>query len=592
MTTRTSTRRTRAAAALVALVALAASVTAAAPSAGAATSSTVRRAAPSTAVPDPGTQGPRAVTAESYDFGDTPLTFPGLPGPVEDRARVYRPVDLSGGPFPLVIFLHGRHEFCASGSDFSWPCANPANRVSSFRGYDKMAFNLASYGYIVASISANGINAADSGLSDGGADARGRLILHHLDRFKTWNATGGAPFGSTYVGKVDLTRIGLMGHSRGGEGVAAAVQLNQALPVRYGIKAALLLAPVDFARRKVHGVHLGVVLPYCDGDVSDLQGVHYVDDTLYDDHNDFTNRHTFLVEGANHNFFNTEWTPPARTGFDDGSFGDGSVCDKGAPGSIRLSASQQRTVGTAYINGFLRRYVTGEKALAPLFDGSKTWPPSIGSARVLSSFHSTAVDGRRRDVARLDQPAELSRDTLGGRVTTVDLYRDLCGGGVGVPSSCLGGLGFGGNEPHFSDNAMGLNQLRAAWGGASARVRFEVPEAKGDVTGFRALSFRGALNFSSDLNPAGTDTNVQVALVDSTGRAAIVNAAAYSRALRYPPGWTGGVGIPKLLLSTVRLPLSAFSGIDLHNIRRVTIVFDRRSRGMVDVANLAFTDKA
>src|ERR1044072_5933608 len=75
---------------------------------------------------DPGTPGPLAVTREEYDFGDTafqPTNFPGL---VELRASIHYPSSLSGGPFPLIVLLHGRHETCFNGAGSSasleWPC--------------------------------------------------------------------------------------------------------------------------------------------------------------------------------------------------------------------------------------------------------------------------------------------------------------------------------------------------------------------------------------------------------------------------------------------------------------------------------------
>ena len=51
------------------------------------------------------------------------------------------------------------------------------------------------------------------------------------------------------------------------------------------------------------------MLPYCDGDVSDLQGVHFYDDARYNVAGDDSFKHTFLMMGANHNFYNTVWTP-------------------------------------------------------------------------------------------------------------------------------------------------------------------------------------------------------------------------------------------------------------------------------------------
>ena len=46
---------------------------------------------------------------------------------------------------------------------------------------------------------------------------------------KGYNTTGGAPFGTKFVGKLDMTRIGTMGHSRGGEGVVYNALLNLSL---------------------------------------------------------------------------------------------------------------------------------------------------------------------------------------------------------------------------------------------------------------------------------------------------------------------------------------------------------------------------
>ena len=212
--------------------------------------------------PDPGLPGPLHTSVSIYDFGDSALTFPGFPGPVEDRAVVWRP-NLSGGPFPLVILLHGRHEFCVSG--FQWPCRQATSGCGATAATTTWPATWRATGTSSRPSARTASTPADGGLPDGGADARGRLIMHHLDHWKVWSTTGGAPYGSLFVGKVDLSRVGLMGHSRGGEGVAYAIQRNQSLGSPYGIKAAMLIGPVDFTRRRLHGVSFGVILPYCDG---------------------------------------------------------------------------------------------------------------------------------------------------------------------------------------------------------------------------------------------------------------------------------------------------------------------------------------
>src|SRR5690242_21270545 len=74
--------------------------------------------------PDPGTPGPLAVTREEYDFGDTAFQPSNFPGPVELHASIHYPTNLPGGPYPVIVFLHGRHATCFKGSSqlLQWPC--------------------------------------------------------------------------------------------------------------------------------------------------------------------------------------------------------------------------------------------------------------------------------------------------------------------------------------------------------------------------------------------------------------------------------------------------------------------------------------
>jgi len=184
--------------------------------------------------------------------------------------------------------------------------------VLSYRGYDAPASVLASHGYHVVSISANAINAWDFETVDSGALARAQLVLAHLDLWRRWSTAGGVPFGRRFVGRVDLHTVGLMGHSRGGEGVVRAALLNAERRISYGIRAVLPLAPTDFSRPTLPAVAVSVLLPYCDGDVWDLQGQHFFDDTRYAVTGDRAPRSAVLVMDANHNFFNTEWTRVRR----------------------------------------------------------------------------------------------------------------------------------------------------------------------------------------------------------------------------------------------------------------------------------------
>ena len=73
---------------------------------------------------DPGADGDFAVVRTDYDLGDI-FTPTGFTDAVEVRARVFFPSDLTRGPYPLIIFLHGYFSItCYNGTQTSseWPC--------------------------------------------------------------------------------------------------------------------------------------------------------------------------------------------------------------------------------------------------------------------------------------------------------------------------------------------------------------------------------------------------------------------------------------------------------------------------------------
>ncbi len=150
------------------------------------------------------------------------------------NARVWMPE--GDGPFPLVLVVHGNH---AMGAE------NEA-------GYAYLGEHLASRGFITASIDESFLNGSWAGDYLGNEQAvRAWLLLLHLDQWRTWNAEAGGPL----AGRVDLDRVALIGHSRGGEAAAVAALLagldgsfNPALrpwPTGLAVKAVVAIAPSD-----------------------------------------------------------------------------------------------------------------------------------------------------------------------------------------------------------------------------------------------------------------------------------------------------------------------------------------------------------
>jgi len=90
---------------------------------------------------------------------------------------------------------------------------------NSTPGYLYLCELLASHGIIAATIDVNFLNGGNFGEND----ARAIVHLEHLKQFRVWNAKAGHPLS----GKIDLNRLMIVGHSRGGEGVGHASFFNR-----------------------------------------------------------------------------------------------------------------------------------------------------------------------------------------------------------------------------------------------------------------------------------------------------------------------------------------------------------------------------
>lgn len=478
-------------------------------SGGARSAVTVPRRLPANQV-DPGRPGAyRTVTGE-YDLA--PVRLPGFAEPVEMKAAVVAPKGAEGRR-PLALFLHGRHFTCYSPQGETggeWPCAAGTKPVPSHRGYLRDQRLLASQGYVTVSISANGINGQDWNAEDGGAQARSSLVRQHLARWAGWSAhPGTAPAAVRNAPRADLSRVLLVGHSRGGEGVNRAAmdslypppapQDGYRGPVRWHIRGTVLIGPTIFGQNPVPDVPSMTILPGCDGDVSDLQGEVYIDGTRRVSRGAALHSAVYMV-GANHNYFNSEWTPgQAVAPADDDFWHDGEqpdpVCSPGA--RTRLSADQQHKAGATYVAAAARLFVTGDDRVRPLLDGSGRRAPSADPAHVLTH----AVGGRRGAGFLPDGKVTVS----GGR---------LCSAVDPSATACLASE-TASTSPHFArwetDREPGRRAVALRWSAAGSAVRVR-PDRPLPLTGAKALALRVIVP------PNSTGTQLDVSVTDTAGR--------------------------------------------------------------------------
>jgi hypothetical protein len=517
---------------------------------------------------DPGKPGRFTTTTGEYTLGSVRL--PGLPAPVEMRGVVVAPQGTTGRR-PLALFLHGRHGTCyvpgagEEGVTIDWPCADGAKPIPSHRGYLRDQKLLASQGYVTVSISANGVNGQDYDAEDGGAQARSSLVRSHLARWADWAAAPStAPAAVRKGPTADLSRVLLVGHSRGGEGVdraamdslyaPPAAQDGRPGPARWKIRGTVLIGPTIFGQNPVPDVPSLTILPGCDGDVSDLQGQVYVDGTRGVSRGKALHSAVYIT-GANHNYFNSEWTPgrsqaPSSDDFWEDDERD-PVCSKGT--ATRLTADQQHRAGATYIAAAARLFVGGDDRVRELIDGTGRRAPSADPARVLTH----AVGAGRGAGFLPDGDVEVT----GGR---------LCSAIDPDPGvACLDEEKALGGSPHFAhwqfDREAGRRAVALDWSAPGTPVRIR-PAKPVSLRGAKSLALRVIVP------PNTTGTRFDVTVTDADGRRVTLGRVRAD-------GLPGSARTASYWAQELRVPLKAAhgKGIDLRRIAALDLTPRSRS---------------
>lgn len=309
------------------------------------------------------------------------------------NARVWYPD--GPGPFPLALIVHGNHNM----ADFSDP------------GYAYLGELLASRGIILASIDENFLNSGLFHDPPKQQAVRGWMLLEHLKLWKEWNQAEGNPF----HGKVDMTRIALMGHSRGGEAAATAAAFNRMkyapedanIKFAYGfsIKAVVAIAPAD-------GQYKPAGQPRWIEDVSylTLQGAHDMDVSSFDgsrqwDHVRYTGpgpwfKAEIYAYRANHGQFNTNW------GRDDAGKPLGWLLNL----KPLMPGDEQRRISKTYISAFLEATLKDHREYVPLFEDwrvARVWLPD-------TLYFNRYQDASYVPLASFDEDADLTTTSAPG----------------------------------------------------------------------------------------------------------------------------------------------------------------------------------
>ena len=507
----------------------------------------------STAAPDPAVAIAAAVrpgtyptTSATYRLDD--LQIDGVPRPVEVQGHVVGPVG-APGRLPLVLFLHGYNGSCWRESDGDssgdWPCAEGFEPIPHWQGFAYLQQRLASQGYLTVSLSGNGVNVLAGGWDEGGGSAaRSALVRHHLD---AW-AEGGIP-GTEEWPAVDAGSVLLVGHSRGGEGVDRAVA-DRPASAGWTVLGEVLIAPSGIDPVEQGTVPVVALTGYCDGDVGIAPGQMHVDRPTDPE----VLRSSIIVDGANHNYFNTEWVPETSTvgGGADDAFNEAGEADPlCAPGAAtRLSAAEQQEIAARVLGLAAAAFLRGVTPAADVLDGRLPLPVPDDEQVWVSAV------GRGRTTLAND-------DGFSGQGTG-GLTVEPCDGVSETedPGDCGAFTGEGGS-PHwpatYRDPEV-RQYLELTWAetGGAARLELDEPLDLGTAAGIEARVAVAA---------GGPPVRFDVVLTDAAGATVTLPAAEELSAL--PEG---------TLMPTRRwgqrmfVPLDGAAGIDLTRVTGVALV--------------------
>ncbi len=558
-------------------------------------------AANAATAPDPTRPGPYAVGRGSY----------ALPAKLDRELSDEFKTDLAAAvwypknapvsvPRPLLAFLHGNHSTCGyfdrelgirvdddTSYTYSGKCPKGYVQVPSHLGFAYLAERLAGWGYVVVSINANrGVNAAPDTFDDPYLVLRrGRLILRHLEKLGEWDRAGGTPksVGIDLRGRLDFANIGLFGHSRGGDGIVAAHELlgdqsepwARRLPPNTMIRGLFAIAPTDAQESQPRPLNTAyaVLLPMCDGDVSDLQGLRFFERAMQSTKEGRKSlKATFAVWGTNHNYYNSEWQESDASG----CVGHKPLFDMSG------GSAAQRETALHPVMGFFRATVgrNANRVFARILDSS--WYPAAPFRDLtgLERSWSTTPDA---DWSWLVEDFEQSK--LRSKAGIEHKLTRMKAAVITIPDHEKRGLAL-------------------SWRNASSRkpssvlVTLAKPGRSIDMTGWSSVEIRmtagcgGSLHdpdcFEAPPMKDGAMLEGDLVLIDTDGkRSSRVPIAPYA-SIYAPVGvdYEDYYFIRHPVLSTLRIPSSAFQGIDRTRMKAIEISFGGTPKGVAYLGDI------
>jgi len=510
-------------------------------------------------LPDPGKTGDFKVMRWEYGKASQKFFYDITPYYKSFDKRVsYKPnrIPLHGtvfypsgkGHYPLIIVAHG---------NFSDPL------TSSDSGYDYLLKNLASHGFIAASLDMNFLN----GEVYGENQARAMVILQHLKLFRKWNFVSGTPLRS----KIDINNIGMIGHSRGGEAVAGAAFLNIKLhnPKKFEmdfgfkIKSIFTMAPTDgqfpvkggSAALIPNDVEYFMLQGSRDTGTYNFRGIQFFS-KLFSSSRQFRGTKSMLwIYGANHSNWNTVW--------------EKAFSRKISPEA--LSPKHQRQIALTYSGAYFLMTLYGKDEYRDFFRGDKKFESMPEDVKTLSQYQPKKV---------------LVINDFEKSNKGVKTYNPL---GLLEPYEVRSFEYFANSD--FYHLCEDTNGLIVGWSGTTAAKYVTKFSKSVDVKNFPVFSFKVGQVYDQYASKVYDKQDFSVVMETENGKSKPIKVSDYGE-IFYPDIFMRGEkNLTKSMLRTVRIPFKDFfDSKKIPPIKKIIFEFNIKKYGLLAFDDIGFTE--
>lgn len=450
------------------------------------------------------------------------------------------------GRYPVVLIIHGRYN-------------NTSNDTRFDKGFKYLVDYLASCGYATFTLDIQGAYNSNFGNEDDNKKVR-NMFPSFIKAFEDANNGILEGFSVDLTRMLDLDNIFLIGHSRGGETAIDIALEND------NVKGVISVAPTlpDELDREYPDVPISIIVPELDGDVDTLDGFSLFDSITLNK-NRTSDVNLVFLKNSNHNWFNSMLIK-----------NDSNYLNNKDKIKNQISRIDQETFLKNFSKDFLDS-VFYKNNIVSFNDYSSFEPAYMYGLEVKIQFwrkkQQVILDYENiHDMVYEKVEVNVLKQALQSRENEID--------GFNLPLQNIEGF-----DCKKLINIKWEDRLGV----------FEIPINNINFKKYDSLILNLAIDPSDNLNLKNQSQSFIIRLEDKFGNKSQIVLGDESQSLNYVEGdnvygkfedkivysWSSYT-----VLSDIRIPLEVFSGVNLKNIVKVTLIFNQKDSGSVMINNI------